>query len=69
MSGEEKEAREPLTALKVQTAILRERDYKLADTGGLWLFVSTAVIGHGGSSLASAGRRVDSFSAPIPKSV
>lgn len=42
MPGETEEAREPLTAKKAEAAKPRERDYKLADTGGLYLFVSTS---------------------------
>ncbi|MDP1027773.1 integrase arm-type DNA-binding domain-containing protein [Sphingomonas sp. KR1UV-12] len=36
----EKEARKPLDARKVETAAPRDKDYKLSDTGGLYLFVS-----------------------------
>ncbi|MFD1787839.1 tyrosine-type recombinase/integrase [Sphingomonas floccifaciens] len=43
MSGEaEKPQRKPLDPKKVEHAKAGERDYKLADTGGLYLFVSTS---------------------------
>lgn len=42
MPDETEEARKPLDARKVEAAKPRERDYKLADTGGLYLFVSTS---------------------------
>jgi hypothetical protein len=43
MSDEmEREERKPLDARKVENAKARGRDYKLADTGGLHLFVSTS---------------------------
>jgi len=42
MPDETKEPREPLTAKKVEAAKPRDRDYKLGDTGGLCLFVSTS---------------------------
>lgn len=34
--------REPLSAKRVEAATPRERDYKLADTGGLYLSVFTS---------------------------
>lgn len=37
-----KEPRKPLDSKKVEAAKPRERDYKLGDTGGLYLFVSTS---------------------------
>lgn len=44
MSGEtDDRPREPACAKKVEAATPRERDYKLADAGGLYLFVSTSV--------------------------
>lgn len=42
MADETEEPRKPLDARKVETAKPRERDYKLADAGGLYLFVSTS---------------------------
>lgn len=42
MGKAEKEARKPLDPKTVEHAKPRERDYKLADSGGLYLFVSTS---------------------------
>ena len=42
MPDETEGLREPLTAKRAEAAKPRERDYKLADTGGLYLFVSTS---------------------------
>ena len=42
MKSEEKDERKPLDPKKVEHARPRDRDYKLADTGGLYLFVSTS---------------------------
>ena len=40
MPGETEEPREPLTAKKAEAARPRERDYKMGDSGGLYLFVA-----------------------------
>lgn len=40
LDGTEKERRKPLDAKTVENALPRDRDYKLADAGGLYLFVS-----------------------------
>ncbi|MCI4654679.1 tyrosine-type recombinase/integrase [Sphingomonas aquatilis] len=42
MPAETEKPRKPLDAKKVENANPREKDYKLADTGGLYLFVSTS---------------------------
>lgn len=42
MEKTEREERKPLDPKKVEHAKPRERDYKLADSGGLYLFVSTS---------------------------
>ncbi len=59
----------PLTDIQVNKAKPKERDFKVADGGGLYLLVTTAGVNSGGSSIGLPTRKNSLPLAPTPKSV